>query len=97
MKPKVPRRRARWKLVGPAPLVVPGGHAYRHRHIQVISAFEAGEWHVSVCSLRMGTVSDEDLAVVREDFGMQGAVEERAVLRGGRVRHLWLSAMELAS
>ena len=63
----------------------------------MISAVEAGEWHVSACSLRMGTVSDKDLGRVREAFGMEEAVVERGVLRGGRVRHLWLSAMEMAS
>jgi len=63
----------------------------------VVSGLEAGEWHVSVSSLRLGTVSDADLELVREEFGMQGAVEERGVLRGGRVRHLWLPALALAS
>lgn len=77
--------------------VIPGARIYRQRYLQVLSGFEAGEWHVSVSSLRMGTVSDADLLQVREDFGMQGAAEERGVLRGGRVRHLWLPALELAS
>lgn len=96
MKPKSPARRARWKSLGPAP-VGPGGRLYRRRHLQVISALEAGEWHVSIYSLRMGTVSDADVKRVREDFGMQGATVERGVLRGGRVRHLWLPAMAMAS
>jgi len=96
MKPKAPARRSRWKSLGPASAAVPEGRVFRHRHLQVISAVEAGEWHVSVASLRMGTVSDEDLELVREHFGMQGAVEERGVLRRGRVRHLWLPALEMA-
>jgi len=95
MKPKTPARRSRWKSLGPASAVVPGGRVFRRRHLQVISAIKAGEWHVSVSSLRMGTVSDENLELVREDFGMQGAVEERGALRGRRVRHLW-PALELA-
>jgi len=96
MKPKAPARCSRWKPLGPAPAVVPEGRVFQRRHLQVISAVEAGEWHVSVSSLRIGTVSDEDLDLVGEDFGMQGAVEERGALRGRRVRHLWLPALELA-
>ena len=96
MTPKQPSRPALWKSLGPAP-GLPESRTYRHRHLQVISGVEAGEWHVSVASLRLGTVSDGDLAFVREAFGMGGAVEERGVLRGGRVRHLWLPALEMAS
>lgn len=96
MTPKRPNRPALWKPLGPAP-GVPASRTYRHRHLQVISGVEAGEWHVSVASLRLGTVSDADLGFVCEAFGMHGAVEERGVLRGGRVRHLWLPALEMAS
>jgi len=93
MKPKRPTRPHRWKSLGPAP-GLPEARVYRRRHLQVISGLEAGEWHVSVTSLRLGTVGDADLERVREAFGMQGAVEERGVLRGGRTRHLWLPALE---
>ncbi|MCA9605781.1 MAG: hypothetical protein KC619_09310 [Myxococcales bacterium] len=96
MTPKRPNGPALWKSLGPAD-GLPGSRTYRHRHLQVISGVEAGEWHVSVASLRLGTVSDGDLALVREAFGMVGAVEERGALRGGRVRHLWLPVLAMAS
>ena len=95
MKPRKPAHPTRWKSRGRVPSV-PGGQVYRHRHLQVISSFDGGEWHVSVTSLRMGTVSNVDLALVCAEFGMHGAVEEN--VRGPRTRHLWLtSALELAS
>jgi len=97
MEPRTPAHRARWKSLGPAS-AAPGSRAYKWRYLQVLSGFEAGEWHLSVSSLRMGTVSDEDLAFVRAEFGMQDAIEERAHLRRSRVRHLWLPmGVELAS
>ena len=96
MTPKSPAGRVRWRSIRSSDLESES-RTYRHRHLQVISGIEAGEWHISVSSLRLGTVSDEDLELVRDEFGMHGAVEERGALRGGRVRHLWLPALALAS